>query len=493
MKTGTLIDILFVFAMSFTAYRLPLIVSGLKVHVEYLDDRFTLRTQHIVRLAVRYVSRLLSVRNESRNPVFRIPRDKYACMFAYFDGPNAGKCGQISRRYTGVDQCNGARIPPAHLEGLQVFGHEELEPLPSSLPQGDGFTDGTNFVVYLTLRESKLCTSSLAYSQVCRTEATGIGGVHSGRPVAGTINACWKEGEIDDIVIRRIVIHELIHLLAMNYKSIREFVECEGKNNTRMCWKLRNVIRVTQDGKVVVWSRHFRKIIRRQKICEDGSQCQLSSDSPGCPHQACITYDGMVLGNVTRSVNTFGGVVLAKSLTGVHWPDELFDDPTSVMVPAYVQSGRVMVDPLTVTLFRTSGWYWVNHTVLFCINHFLNTDALSPNCSNLVENKNDFIYQNETYTGGMTTAQDTSSLGSPMNISKDHEPAIATENVAEDETHHSTLGLNKFTWVKQQRKGPSGDTESGDVKSDASQCSPTCAVTITIQIVFVYTAVKVIL
>ncbi|MPC46267.1 28S ribosomal protein S2, mitochondrial [Portunus trituberculatus] len=272
MKAKALADILFTIILSFTVH-----ASGLRVHVEYVDNHFTSRTQHIVREAVFHISRLLSIQNKLRKPVFHVPREKNACVSIYFDGPNKGKCGQISKHYLGIEKCGEAKIPQAHLEGLQVFGPKEVEPLSTSLPQGHGFTDGTNFVVYLTSKQSKLCSSSLAHSHVCRMEASRIGGVHSGRPVAGTINACWKEGETDDIMIKRVVIHELIHLLGMNYRSIREFIECDSKGNTRMCWKLKErVLWVTQDGELVLWSKHFRKAIRHQKICLDGTQCQIS-------------------------------------------------------------------------------------------------------------------------------------------------------------------------------------------------------------------------
>lgn len=482
MKAGALADILFVIILSFTVH-----ASGLRVHVEYVDNHFTLRTQHIVREAVFHVSRLLSIQNKSRNPVFHVPREKNACVSVYFDGPNKGKCGQISKNYFGIEQCGEAKIPTAHLEGLQVFGPEEVEPLPISLPQGHGFTDGTNFVVYFTSKESKLCASSLAHSHVCRIEASRVGGVHSGRPVAGTINACWKEGETEDIMIKRVVIHELIHLLGMNYRSIREFIECEGKGNTRMCWKLKErVLWLTQDGEVVVWSRHFRKAIRHQKDCLDGSQCQPSSNSQSCPFQLCGLYSGMVLENLTRSVNMFGGVILAKSRTGVHWPEELFDNPMSVMIPTYVAAGHVIVDPLTLALLRTSGWYQINHTALLCMNHFLSSDSPKLNLKNLIENKRDFISQNGTFTGEQTTAQNSPSQSSPVNVSKNHDPVSTSEDVVRNEIQNSTTGLNTFIWAKR----PSTDRVSENVRSVASLCFPLCTAVIIFQIVLLYSTLQ---
>ena len=493
MKTGASTHILFVFVLSFTVYELQQTVSCLKVHVEYVDEHFTPRTKYIIREAVFYVSKLLNIRNQSRNRVFRVPRAKNACLLIYFIGPNAGKCGLISREYIGIDECSGARIPPAHLEGLQVFGEDEVKPLPTSLPEGHGFTDGTNFVVYLTSRKSKLCASSLAYSQVCRMETSWIGGVLSGRPVAGIINACWNERKIDDIMIRRVVIHELMHLFGMNYKSIREFIECEGKGNTKICWKLKDIIRVTPDGGVVVRSRHLRKVIMYQKICEDGRQCQLFSDSSGCPPEACHTNNGMVLQNVTRSMHMLGGIILAKSGTGVHWSEELFDNPTSVMVPKYVKPGYVMVDPLTLALFRTSGWYSVSYNALFCLNHFLNAVSFSPNCTNLLLSNNYSTSQNETRTGEKTTPQNHPPLGNVVNVSKGYELPIVSKDVVVNETHYSTTGLDQLTQIKQQTEGPSDDRVPEDVMSDASQCSPLCVVIITIQTLFLYTTLKVIL
>lgn len=442
--------------------------TAVKVHIEYVDKVFTPRTRCIIKEAVELVSRLLTLRNDPRSTKFHVPRERSACASQYYEGPNAGKCGQLSQSYTGAEWCGGAKIPAAHLKGLQVFGYKDTEPLPESLQEGYGFTDGTNFVLYVTLRESHLCTSSLAHSRVCRRDETVVGGIASGRPVAGVVNACWKEGgkvETADILIRRVIFHELIHLLVMNYRSMREFVECEGRRS-RMCWKMQDAVKVVDD-KVVVWSRHFRKAIRQQ-VCEGVGHCQFHSDCCDCSHTGChFLQDGMPVDNVTRSVDLHGGVVLAKSRTGVHWPPELFANFTSVMVPQYMESGCIILDPLTLALIKTSGWYLVNCSALSCINCFLNSNPYVYSLtSSILENDNSSMNEDTAHPDG-EVMNTTKGILSITNVkgSQDTELFTASEEESGDETFHSTRGFDTCTQVAVQTKGHNDSEVSPDLKS----------------------------
>lgn len=459
--------------------------TAVKVHIEYLDDVFTPRTQCIIREAVELISRLLTLRDDPRSIKFHVPRERRACASLFYDGPNAGKCGQLSQGYTGAEWCGAAKIPAAHLKGLQVFGYKDTEPLPESLQEGYGFTDGTNFVLYLTARESQLCTSSLAHSRVCRRDEAMVGGMASGRPVAGVVNACWKEGEkgeTEDILIRRVIFHELMHLMVMNYRSMREFVECEGRRRSRMCWKVQEAVKVVND-KVVVWSRHFRKAIRQQ-VCEDVGHCQFYSDSCGCSHEGCcVLQDGIAVENVTRSVDLHGGVVLAKSRTGVHWPPELFANSTSVMVPRYMESGCIILDPLTLALLKTSGWYLVNCSALPCINCFLisNPYVCSLTCSVLEKNNSSTNEDIAHPDGEVMNTKETLSITN-VKVSHDSKLFSASEDESGDETLHSTGRFDTHTQVAVQTKGHNDSEVSPDLKSDASLCFPSCVLMIIIQI-----------
>lgn len=462
-------------------------MTAVKVHIEYLDDVFTPRTQCIIREAVELASRLLTLRDDPRSTKFHVPRERNACASLYYDGPNTGNCGQLSQGYTGAEWCGGAKIPAAHLKGLQVFGYKDTEPLPESLQEGYGFIDGTNFVLYLTARESQLCTSSLAHSRVCRRDEAMVGGVASGRPVAGVVNACWKEGEkgeTDDILIRRVIFHELMHLMVMNFRSMREFVECEGRRRSRICWKVQDAVRVVDD-KVVVWSRHFRKAIRQQ-VCEGVGHCQSYSDSCGCSHEGCCALqDGMAAENVTRNVDLHG-VVLAKSRTGVHWAPELFVNFTSVMVPQYMESGCIILDPLTLALLKTSGWYLVNCSALPCINCFLNSNPYVYSLTSSVSENNDSSMNEDTAhpDGEAMNAKGTLSI-TYVKASQDSKWISALEDESGDETLHSTRRFDTRTQVAVQTKGHNDSEVSPDLKSDASLCFPSCVLLIIIPSFFV--------
>lgn len=461
-------------------------VTALKVHIEYLDDGFTQKTRCIINEAVEHASNLLTLRSYLRTTVFHIPRERTACAFLYYDGPNAGRCGQISKGYTAAELCGEARIPASHLEGLQVFDYNGTKPLPVSLPEGRGFTNGTNFILYLTQRKSQLCLASLAHSRMCRMDAAVVGGVTSGRPVAGVVNTCWKEGEIgeaDVILIRRVMYHELLHLLAMNYRSMREFVECEGKRSSRMCWKLKNVIRVTQDSKVVVWSRYFRKAIRPQ-VCEGAGHCHPYNDSCACSG-ACALQDSTAVENVTKSVDLYGGVILAESLTGVHWPEELFGNFTSIMVPRYMETGCIMLDFLTLALLKTSGWYLVNLHVLPCINCLLNNDSPPYSvCRNVLENKGNSTYQETLHVNGEEINNKEILSITKIKASLNTKLLSSSEDALGDKTHHSAVIFNNCTGVAQLTQDCNKNAVFPDLKSDASICLPSCVLLIMIQIAF---------
>lgn len=484
MKEDSSMGISVVFLVFFMACFTSADMTALKVHIEYLDDDiFTPRTRCIIREAVEHASTLLSLSNDPKIDKFLVPREKSACAFLYYDEPNAGKCGQLSQGYTGVEWCAGARIPAAHLEGLQVFAHKETEPQPESLPEGFGFTDGTNFVLYLTARESQLCASSLAHSRVCRRETAMVGGVTSGRPVAGVLNACWK-GDTDEIIIRRVIYHELMHLFGMNYMSMREFVECEGRRKRRMCFKLKDTVRV-EDDQVVVWSRYFRRVIRQQ-VCEGIGHRQLYNDSCGWSHEdSCVLRAGMAVENVTRSVDLYGGVILAKSRTGVHWPPELFASSISVMVPQVMESGCVILDLLTLALLRTSGWYLVNCSALSCINHFLNSKSYTYSLTcNVLENNDSSTHEGAAHLESeINSSKETLSVTN-LNASQDHQSFSVSEDESHDKTSPCIWRNDTHTPVALQTKDHNDGEVFPDLKSDASVAFPMFALLITIQMFF---------
>ncbi|KAK8743910.1 hypothetical protein OTU49_000907 [Cherax quadricarinatus] len=394
----------------------------LKVHVDYVDRHLPPRLLQTFKKTFLAIAELISLKNTYNKTVFHIPREKSACGSTYYDGLNFGKCAKISRNYIG-DFCGDIKIPPEHLEGLKVYDYDSLQPLNKSLPEGKGFDDGTNFVVYLTSRASRLCQYSVAHSVVCRSDLGMVGGVTNGRPLAGVVNLCETKIEyLSDIVLRRIIAHEAIHLLGFNYRSIQEFIACDPEeeeertfsncdstdisernisasysrsvgNNSMLCWKQKDVLKIVRGNEVILHSTHIEfAALQMDSYSSEEYECLNMTKNKNEESNSCFDMlnttesKPAAYENISKIFEEYGGIRLARTRTGIHWSHELFTDIVSVMVPGDLTAGRIVIDPLTLALMKTSGWYNINRNVLVCVNCFLNIESDLEGCVKLNRN-----------------------------------------------------------------------------------------------------------
>lgn len=392
----------------------------LRIHIEFVDSSIAPTVQEEIRHAVAYMSQVVRLKHADVGPVFRLPRDMRACVALYTEGPNVGKCAGVSARYTG-DYCGKALIPEAHLEGLKVFSKDEPRCNSDSLPEGKGFRNGTNFILYVMSSSDTFCSHSHAVSSTCRFSTTLVGGERSGRPLAGTVTVCKDRlYELTPVLLKRIIVHEVIHLLGFNYRSIMEFIECDGErdphtslenlnvssplmveNQYLLCWKRRDVLKVLGEKEIIVQSPQLTvAALRLKEYLNQTVDCSSYNQSFGvkepfeytdgsAPEQEYDMYDrNDTLDGNDSPLTTSGGVALATTRTGIHWPAELFSGAFSVMTPGSLESKTVVIDPLTVAILKTTGWYRISEIAVSCINCFLNDMIQFPQCI-YMENRGD--------------------------------------------------------------------------------------------------------
>ncbi|XP_063609350.1 uncharacterized protein LOC134783415 [Penaeus indicus] len=375
----------------------------LKIHVEFVDSSIEPDIQEEIRHAVAYMAQVVRLKHADVGPVFRLPRDIGACVALYTEGPNVGKCAGVSARYTG-DYCEKALIPEAHLEGLEVFSKDDPGCNSDSLPAGKGFRDGTNFILYIMSSSDIFCSHSHAVSSMCRFSTALVGGERSGRPLAGTVIVCKDRlFELTPLLLKRIIVHEVIHLLGFNYRSIMEFIECDVErdphaslddlNQNLLCWKRRDVLKVLGEKEIIVQSpqltaaaSRLMEYLNQTVDCNSYNQ-SFSPEEPfeyadvSLAEQEYDMYDSSDTLDMNNSPFTpHGGVALAATRTGIHWPVELFSGVFSIMIPGNLESRTIVVDPLTVAILKTTGWYRISEIALSCMNCFLNDMIQFPQC-----------------------------------------------------------------------------------------------------------------
>ncbi|XP_047478223.1 uncharacterized protein LOC125031470 isoform X3 [Penaeus chinensis] len=204
----------------------------LKIHIEFVDSSIEPDTQKEIRHAVAYMAQVVRLKHADVGPVFRLPRDISACVALYTEGPNVGKCAGVSARYTG-DYCGKALIPEAHLEGLEVFSKDDPSCNSDSLPEGKGFRDGTNFILYIMSSSDIFCSHSHALSSTCRFSTALVGGERSGRPLAGTVIVCKDRlFELTPLLLKRIIVHEPDFCVAFKDASSHHSPDLHTTNNS---------------------------------------------------------------------------------------------------------------------------------------------------------------------------------------------------------------------------------------------------------------------
>lgn len=434
-------------------------VSGepLKIRVEFMDHSIALKTREVIRKSVVTLAKLFSLKNMEHQEVFYVPRERSACGAIYYDGVNVGKCAGISKNYAG-DFCGSVEIPPAHLEGLKIYDYDNIQHLNESLPEGKGFSDGTNFLIYVTSRYSRDCHNSFGHSLVCRADTRLVGGVPSGRPLAGVINLCEVKKNQSEVFLRRIIVHEVIHLLGFNYRSIQEFIDCDpwedapsthfstsvlpkladnGLKENLICWKQKDVLEARQN-EIILQSDHIERAALQMESYLNVTLDHMDSLMVAeCLNTLSSTdFKNGTFEKVTQVFNEFGGITLAKSQTGVHWPEELFPNTVSVMVPGNLESRSVFVDLLTLAVLETSGWYSLNHQILPCINCLLNTaDELEQCVSNeydfepLLKEETPVIYEDKALQWGNFSDGEINNT----KLNKSHVGTTSFDNVSEKE------------------------------------------------------------
>ncbi|XP_068211241.1 leishmanolysin-like peptidase isoform X1 [Palaemon carinicauda] len=367
----------------------------IRVHVHFIDE-FKAEIKNIIKETVLVISRIVTLKKrlrpvfnfvrgggkpaDSPRETFRLGRERNACASVFIDGPNAGRCAKISRNYKG-DFCGLVPIPAEHLEGLPIYNFIDTTPqLTESLSEGEGFVDGTNFVVYFTSRERSTCAKLFAHSVMCRIEPKYIGGVISGRPVAGGINMCPEElNNASEMLLKRIVAHEMIHLLGFNYKSILEYIDCEEDQEDVSCWKRGDVIRVVAKSRLVIKVGALYEAalqIRNTTFkctsvdCNDGSdditRQAVSQKTDGKRSLFDEYLDSEGIFNSSESIN------VAETGTGLHWQDHMFPTQASLMSAGGIRSREISFNPLTLALLLTSGWYSIQEKAVYCSICYLN-------------------------------------------------------------------------------------------------------------------------
>ncbi|XP_064092407.1 uncharacterized protein LOC135205572 isoform X1 [Macrobrachium nipponense] len=396
----------------FSARNSPL-TNELRIHVHFIDE-FKPNIKMIIKETISVFSKIITLKSKQRHGfdfgttggerlrpsgTFRLTRERNACGLIYSGGRNVGRCARINRNYKG-DFCGLVQIPAEHLLGLPVYNYDGTLHLNSSLSEGKGFNDGTNFIVYLISRESSTCSKLFAHTVVCRVESTYLGGVRSGRPIAGSINLCPTElDKVSGILLKRIIAHEMIHLLGFNYQSIMEYIDCDEDSlieslspgdddvgqrldGDLFCWKRRDVIQVVAKSRLVIKlgslheaALHIRNITYECLPSIDGKDwigsATMQTVQQGDDEMSL--YDRHV--DSEKFFNSSDSVSVAETRTGLHWPDKMFSSKASLMSAGDLRSKEITFNPLTLVLLQSSGWYSIHENAVYCGICYLNDKA----------------------------------------------------------------------------------------------------------------------
>lgn len=287
--------------------------------------------KNTVNNVVLYVKKILSVIPTQGNLLL----ERNACKSSWIGGRNAGKCAAIKKNYDGEFCLDNFMIPDDHLEAFYTWTNKPL-------PDRTWYTDGnglrnTDYVLYIRAKTTKSCLSNflpeisenllIAYASYCKLGKND-------RPIAGYINFCpseFKKYQNDRNKLILVTLHEVFHALGfskdliLNFRDFREVLD-----NTEHPHYGFPILRENNG----TYRLLTPTLISRMYLHFDCCECDLDISSIGAP---MVTKDGIL-----------------KS----HWNSNVF--PGSIMTSKLGKPEYTFVDPMTLAVFRDTGWYLVN-------------------------------------------------------------------------------------------------------------------------------------
>ncbi|XP_029634007.1 leishmanolysin-like peptidase 2 [Octopus sinensis] len=275
----------------------------------------------VVNRAISKISQLLSVVRALNSLLLA----RSACHTKWSDGPNKHKCSGLERRYDGEYCLEIVKIPDDHLEGFSVWNRTGKEPVKTYFTSGPGVND-TDYLLYVSVKESSNCWLKdkhvIAFAGYCQTD-------QSGRPISGMINFCPNQLDVDEDSMYVVAMHELFHAVGFSKSLLKKFETCKPAFEDSELPCISSV-----DSSLATSGRQrltLPSVVRKAR-----------------QHFGCSTdVDYGVL------METKDGQLLS------HWDQRMME--SSIMVPTAGLSHQTVIDPITLAVFESSGWYKVNY------------------------------------------------------------------------------------------------------------------------------------
>ncbi|XP_045174143.2 ciliated left-right organizer metallopeptidase-like [Mercenaria mercenaria] len=295
-----------------------------------LSDQEAQILKNTINNVILYVKKILSV----------IPTEGYlllernACKSSWTGGRNAGKCASIRKDYVGEFCLDNFMIPDEHLEAFYTWTNRPL-------PDRTWYTDGVgvknaDYILYVQARTTKSCmtnfspesTSTLmAYASYCKLGKND-------RPIAGYINFCasefkkYKSNRNKRILI---TLHEVFHALGFSKDLILNFRDF--RQETFDTVELPHYsFPILRENNGTYW------LLTPTVVSKMQEQFACQETGSNLPEGAPMTDKE----NVLQS----------------HWDSSFL--PGSVMSSKLGEPEYTFVDPITLAVFRDTGWYDVN-------------------------------------------------------------------------------------------------------------------------------------
>lgn len=346
------------------------------IHIEYRSENIPQGAKEVITQSLHLIGEVVNV--------------KYEFDYSRFDFKGKGRCNKsigIKDRNSNKasDLCRIIDIP-----GIR----KDIE------SNSTGW-ERINLIVYVTSEPSHICHSSLAYASSCRYDESYVGGVRSCRPIIGVINICPEQlATNNNVDLRRIIIHEFIHLLGFSYSSIIEFLSCDiSFQSNILCWKRKTVLTTSENDYLIMQSfdlikkaMNLKANVHSPNIYNLDDNCNIRDEGKINDSLVKFCQSNCMFKTNTRIKDTLtdfeSGIPVSSSKSGLHWPSNLFMDLASIMYSGNWTSGRIVIlDPLTLTVLEDSGWYDINYGKVEMINCFIND--ISEGIGNFLKEPND--------------------------------------------------------------------------------------------------------